>query len=238
MSQFPILITTAIKPPANLPYLKLSDHNLRMAATKAAILYWAAQGSKNIVVVDSTNTQPLNKEDFKLMRDCGAKVEVLTFRQDHEEIIKYGKGYGEGNIIKHAIEHSRILQSSEYFYKITGKCFCRNFEFIDEIIRKNTLKGIFWKLFDRNFAGNELHLADTRFYFTSKSFFIDSLFPVYQSAKDISIERLLVDTLNEHLKIGYVQRSQISGFAGGFGGKYSEQDLGYLEHQFPVWFKP
>jgi hypothetical protein len=237
MSQYPILITTAIKPPDNLPYLVLSDHNARLAATKAAILYWVAQGSKNIVVVDSTNTSPLNKEDFKLLRDCGTKIEVLTFRQDQDEIMQHGKGFGEGNIIKHAIENSKLLQCSEYFYKITGKCFCRNFEFIDEIVLKNNIKTIFWKLFDRNFAGNNLQLADTRFYFSSKSFFMNTLYPVYQNAKNVSVERLLVDTLNEHLTAGYVQRSQISGFAGGVGGKYQEQDLGYLEYQFPVWFR-
>ena len=231
---YPILISCAIKPPRRLKATKLIDPHIRLAATKSAIFYWVALGAKEIVIVDSTNTSPLSNDDIEIVEKCGVKVEILLFQQNDEEIEVYGKGYGEGYIIKHAIEYSKILSTHEYFYKITGKCFCRNFMDLDSLINQNKIKSIFWRLFDRHFNGGDLRLIDTRFFFTSKSFFMDYMFPVYIQAKDFSIERLIVTVLAEKLAAVYVKRPQISGFSGGFGAIYSENDLGYLEHSFPA----
>ncbi|MBV8887332.1 MAG: hypothetical protein JO235_25510 [Chroococcidiopsidaceae cyanobacterium CP_BM_RX_35] len=41
--------------------------------------------------------------------------------------LEYGKGWGEGEIIEYAINHSKILNKSTRFYKVTGRLFVENF---------------------------------------------------------------------------------------------------------------
>lgn len=231
----PVLITSAIKPPADLPYLAMSDFNHRLIAIKAALFYWIAQGTKKIVVVDSTGTSPINAADSAVIDSLGVELEILTFLQNDDEIRQFGKGYGEGKIISYALNHSSIIGRSDFLYKCTGKCFCRNFRLLDGIIKGNNLKAVFWRLFDRNFVGPDLSLVDTRFFFTSKDFLKSFVLPAFESAKNISVERTLAPVLTSELEQAYIARSQITGFAGGVGGEYAQIDLGHLESSFPSW---
>ena len=231
----PILITTATNPPLNLPYLEMSNHIERTIATKCAIFYWIAQGAKKIIVVDGTNSPSLNDRDIQLIQSSGAMIESLAFSQDDNEIRQYGKAYGEGKIIRFALENSEILNRHEFFYKCTGKCFCRNFLEISDVIERNNIFSIFWRLFDRNFSGDDLMLADTRFFYTSKEIAKKIILPAYEESKNVSIERLLAPILNKAFARTYLQKSMITGFAGGVGGQYDEFNLGYLDQQFPAW---
>jgi len=213
----------------------MSDHVERMIATKCAIFYWVAQGAKKIVVVDGTGTPALDDRDIKLIESSGAMIESLSFAQDDAEIRQYGKAYGEGKIIRYALEGSKILNEHEFFYKCTGKCFCRNFRDISELIERNNINALFWRLFDRNFNGDDLMLADTRFFYSSREIVKQVLLPAYEESKNISIERVLAVILGKTFGRAYIQKSLITGFAGGVGGQYDEFNLGYLDQQFPVW---
>lgn len=231
---YPVVITSAIKPPKLIPHTEMTDPCARLAAVKCAVYYWVALGVKNIVFVDSTNTSPFHENDIRDIENCGVDLEILLFQQDDKEVLSFGKGFGEGKIISMAINNSHILNKSDYFYKITGKCFCKNFLTINELIIKNDIKNMFWRMFDRNFLGSDLSLIDTRFFFTSKSFYLANLHELYLSAKNISIERLIGPVLESRLTHAYSERAQISGFSGGTGGQYMEYELGYLEKNFPI----
>jgi hypothetical protein len=231
----PVLITTAIKPPSDLPFLKMTDDRERLIATKCAIFYWVAQGAKKIVVVDGTNTPALDERDIALIESSGTAIESLAFAQDDSEIRQYGKAFGEGRILRFALEQSQILKQHDFFYKCTGKCFCRNFPEIAGIIERNNINSIFWRLFDRNFYGDDLTLADTRFFYTSTEIARQMLLPAYEESKNVSIERVLAVILGKTFARTYIQKSLITGFAGGVGGQYDEFNLGYLDQQFPAW---
>jgi len=231
----PVLITTAIKPPSDLPFLKMSNERERLIATKCAIFYWVAQGAKKIVLVDGTDRPALDERDIALIESSGTQIESLAFAQDDSEIRHYGKAFGEGRIIRFALDHSRILREHEFFYKCTGKCFCRNFPQISDVIERNTINAMFWRLFDRNFHGDDLSLVDTRFFYTSTDIARKIILPAYEESKNVSIERVLAVILNQTFARTYVQKALITGFAGGVGGQYDEFNLGYLDQQFPAW---
>lgn len=213
----------------------MSDERERLIATKCAIFYWVAQGARKIVVVDGTNSPALDARDLDLIESTGTIIESLAFAQEDDEIRLYGKAFGEGRIIRFALERSQILKENDFFYKCTGKCFCRNFLDIAGVIERNNIQALFWRLFDRNFHGDDLTLVDTRFFYTSTQIARQIILPAYDESRNVSIERVLALVLNKTFARTYLQKSLITGFAGGVGGQYDEFNLGYLDQQFPAW---
>lgn len=49
------------------------------------------------------------------------RLEVLGFVGDREAMERYGKGYGEGEIMAYALAHSRVLAEVDGFLKVTGR---------------------------------------------------------------------------------------------------------------------
>lgn len=148
----PILITSCINPVAN--FTALSDPVVRLKETLNAVELWLKIGVKNIVICDGSGYQ------FDEFRETGtANIEFISFFNDQKKTKSQGKGYGEGEIIKHAISSSNLIKKSGFFAKCTSKLFVENY----------------WSLLN-NFNGNFLadvqgllqpKYLDTRFYISS-----------------------------------------------------------------------
>ena len=234
--EVPILITTAINPPRDMPYLKLFDPTLRKISCKAAIYYWIALGQKKIVIADSTNVNLFNLIEIEEFTSFGVTVEQLKYNQDNTLIISKGKGYGEGLILKYALDNSHILNESTNFYKCTGKIFVRNFKLINNIIISNKINNIFWKYFI-DFLDIK-PFVDTRFFYCEKSFAKDYLVPAFlesddnHSACEYQVFKLLK---NMRIPENNFIKPKISGVEGGTGELYFDESLGYLDTNFPCW---
>ena len=235
MAEIPLLITSAIEPNPNQKSLVMVQKEERLIATKASIFLWASLGQKKIIVCDSTDHKILEKNDISLLKKINVDFEQIKLKVNDDDIISYGKAYGEGKIIDYAIESSTIMSQSDYFFKCTGKYFCRNYETILKLITEHNLKTVFWRLFDRSFAGLDMSVIDTRFFFTSKNFFNNYLSKVYLEKINKSIERRLLNVLDENLKPSYLIKPQIFGISGGNGGSTLELNLGDLDESFPSW---
>src|SRR3974390_1802726 len=94
-----ILITTAIRPPSGVPYLKMTDSSSRTVATRCGIFFWASQKVKNIVIADATGCKVLCAEEEDLLAKMGVNVEQISYNQDNDSIKERGKGYAEGLLI-------------------------------------------------------------------------------------------------------------------------------------------
>ena len=73
------------------------------------------------------------------------------------------------------------------------------------------------------------------FFFTNKIFFKNYLSEVYLEKVNISIERRILNALNENLKPSYLIKPQIFGISGGNGNPTLELNLGDLDRSFPGW---
>lgn len=102
------------------------------------------------------------------------RFEYLSFRGNREECDKKGKGYGEGEIIAYAMEHSQYLRQEKYFYKITGKLKVAN---IDELITDDN-HSYFMRYCDR------VGKVDTKFYKLLLSDYNRGLGSVYVNVDD------------------------------------------------------
>jgi len=229
-----ILITTAIAPPVNTPVLRMTDSNMRSITTKAAIYFWVGQGLKSLVICDATGSSVLNPEELATLGKLGVNVEQLSYQQDGALLVQRGKGFAEGQLIKFAVENSQLLRQSEYFFKCTGKMFCRNFAPLAELIARNNIGNMFWRLFESSLV--DRNLVDARFFYTSTSDFQRLVLPAYDQATETRILEYHLSVGLDSLSRGTSFRPQLSGFSGALGTQCPESYLGELEVAYPCWY--
>ena len=227
-----VLITTATNPPKDIFVLEMSDISKRTITAKAAIFFWGALGVKKIVIADATGQTLLDDQEVLMLNRMDVEVEQIYYFQNKDLVIRKGKGYGEGSLIKFALQNSEFLKSATNFFKCTGKVYCRNFSEIFNMIQQNNIQNIFWRdVFDSS--------LDTRFFYTSKNFTENFLIPAYENVDDrnnLMSEHCVLKVANEHLMKGASIRPMLSGFSGSLNQPYFDASLGYLDQNLPCWF--
>jgi hypothetical protein len=101
----------------------------------------------------------------------GAKIECLFFENDQRAVIERGRGYGEGEIVRYAIEHSREINAAGAFAKCTSKLWVENYQ---DCMRYWNGSGVFKGVFDNVFsalAKTKFVYIDTRFYLVTVDFY-------------------------------------------------------------------
>jgi hypothetical protein len=78
----------------------MKDPVVRTIAAKAALYFWVAQGSEQIVLADATETNLLTEDEAAEVDKSRTRVEQINYKQASEDVIRKGKGYGEGKLIK------------------------------------------------------------------------------------------------------------------------------------------
>jgi len=118
-------------------------------------------------------------------------LEILSFDGNREAQI-YGKGYGEGRILEHVLNHSKWIQGRTIIYKITGRLFVENFQEIRAVHAQ-----------DENVYAER----DTRFFKTEASFFKDVLVDKYKEVNDPQVmylehvyDKYLAPVMNSKVK--------------------------------------
>jgi hypothetical protein len=231
----PLLITSAIQPPPNVPFLQLTDPIKRKLATKAALLFWVMKGVKRIVLADATGGTALSEAEVAELRTLQVETEQISYAQDVARLIERGKGYAEGQLIEFALRSSQILSGATHFYKSTGKTFVRNFADIHNLILRNSFDVMFWKRVEPHTLMQPW--ADCRFYFTSMDFARQQLIPAYQRTDDkvAACEYHIMQELNRSATTGLGLRPFVCGVEGGTDQDYFDQSLGILDTQLHCW---
>ncbi len=224
-----LLITGAINVVA--PNTILNDSKLRTTLYVNSILNWVSQTSiQKIVFCENTHSIPIELKKslsyigFVLNKD----IELLTFQGDELSIKKYGKGYGEGEIIKYALENSSLLKNSVAFFKLTGKFFIKNF---DKIKISTQNKNCFL-LQSTKFRNNKQ--IDTRFYYVNKEFYMQYLLDSYKLVNEseyIYLEHVLYSELlkHKHEISSFIHYPKLEGFSGSMGSKTEYHGLLYFK---------
>lgn len=231
----PLLITSAIQPPPNVPFLQLTDPLKRKLATKAALLFWVTKGVRRIVVADATGSKLLSDEEVAELRSLQVETEQISYAQDVARLIEKGKGYGEGQLIEFALRSSQLLGEATHFYKSTGKTFVRNFADIHNLIVRNSFDVMFWKRVEPHILMQPW--ADCRFYFTTVDFARRHLLPAYLRTEDkvAACEYHILQELNRTATTGLALRPFVQGLEGGTDQDYFDQSLGVLDTQLQCW---
>jgi hypothetical protein len=129
------LLLTATIDPMGMTHLARGDPGVRETDYRTALERWLRHGDWPIVFCENSGHDLSGIE--RVARACpNREVELLQFRgQTFPRHL--GKGYGDLLIIRHALEHSRILRSADAVLKVTGRYYVENARAIVDGMRRN-----------------------------------------------------------------------------------------------------
>lgn len=215
----PILLTSSVV--AMDPTVLLKDQESRVFHTIESIQKWSKIApNAQFVICDGSGFDftYLLKERFPCL-----DIECLFFINDSQKIQHYGKGYGEGEIIRYALAHSVYLSQSTWFAKCTAKLWVENFlECASEWNSQFLCKAFFSHIF--SLKKTQLEYIDTRFYLVDKTFYMKYFSDVHLELGGEHVmsieENFLKVVLKKDLKRIIFETPPIISGVGGGSGKY------------------
>ncbi len=163
----PLLLTSSVV--AHDRSVRLTNTNERAHLALESIGQWLKiDPTLPLVLCDGSN---FDFSTLVLAKFPNARIEYLFFDNDQHAVQNFGRGYGEGEIIRYALNHSRFIAEAGYFAKCTSKLWVNNFQeclagWNDRLL----CKGVFLDVFSP-FKKTSFSYIDTRFYIASVPFY-------------------------------------------------------------------
>lgn len=231
----PILLTSCVI--VSDHSVSLKDENSRIRLTIESIEKWLAISSDlRLVICDGSN---FDFSKIVLEKFPKAKIECLFFENNKELVGLYGKGYGEGEIVKYALQNSVYLKESDFFAKCTAKLWVENFFECLKCWNGTFLcKGYFSNVF--SFKKTQFSYVDTRFYLVNKSFYLKNLVSAYLNVggeQGLSLEHCFRDVIlkEQYKKIMFNVPPVICGVGGGSGTYYKNNLKRRIKEVIRLW---
>jgi hypothetical protein len=169
-----------------------------------------------------------------------AKVECLCFMNDHTMVLEKGRGWGEGEIVRYAIENSQTIRSAGAFAKCTSKLWVSNYLDLMEVWNGSLLlKGVFLHVFSA-FQKTAFDYIDTRFYVVSVATYIQLFVDAHLSIDQHSghgLEQCFLDVVQKQQQRGVLttRAPVIEGVGGGIGRAYQNPLKRRLKERLRLW---
>ena len=215
----PLIITSAITPEA--PFVAISDVNQRLLLTFNSIKKWRLlYPNLKIILCDGSNYK-FDLDNEKSFFEKMGEIEILSFKNNYENVKKFGKGYGEGEIIAYALENSIYLKGADNFAKCTSKLWVTN---LQNLIDKYNGKLNIYKNYNSTFS-IKLRQCDTRFYIVNKNLYKKYFLNIHENVNDYSgiyLEHCFANAIKIN-KLGltnFDNKPLINGYSGSTGSIY------------------
>lgn len=219
---FPILLTATVV--IQDKSTVIFDSNVRLLQYQIAIEKWISIGVKKIVFCENTCTSIMNENLKHLIESNDVEFEEILFKGSVEKISAKGKGFGEGEIIRYAIEKSDIIKRDQYFFKVTGRLFIKNFLDIKCFIQRENPQGFFLFL-----KGNKV---DTRAFFSDINFYQKNMLFSYVHVDDKAgafLEHCFYDVLKSiPFRASLGPSPKYAGVSGSTGGSYEMSGIRFF----------
>ena len=122
------LVMTATFKPADTPGLVVRDEDERLLQYLCALVSWARAAHVGRIVFGENSNTPFDfSRIVRHLESAGKQVEVLIF-DGNKDSARFGKGFGEGEILEHVWNNSVLLRAAPSFFKVTGRLFVDNFD--------------------------------------------------------------------------------------------------------------
>lgn len=205
----------------NVPFNSLVDYDVRLRQYLHSIEFAIDNYSTIEKIVFCENT--CYDYDFSLLskkaKSKGKEFEYLTFQGNYDQIQKLGKGYGEGEIIKYALENSHLLKTESSFYKLTGRLIVKN---MDRLIKTtHTSNAFIFK--QKEISDRPANYFETYFYKVEIALYKQYLIEAYLSCNDNEhkhLEHVFYDELSALQLRSFKFPPLVSGMLGSSGELY------------------
>lgn len=165
--KIPVLLTSSVVAYDTGVALANTEERVRLAVESVA--HWLMiDPTLQLVLCDGSSFDftPIVRVKFP-----SACIECLYFENSQALVKQHGRGYGEGEIVRHAVRHSRFIAEADCFAKCTSKLWVDNFQQCLEQWNGHLLcKGVFLHVFSP-FKKTRFAYIDTRFYIASRSIY-------------------------------------------------------------------
>jgi hypothetical protein len=122
MKTSPLLITASLDA-GKTPYVALSSTALRVEAYLEGLLAWCREPWVRSIVFAKNCAARIRPEVLEQVAATYGKTLEFMQVESAPRTVTQGKGFGEGDMIRQALQKSEILREAEDFIKITGKLF-------------------------------------------------------------------------------------------------------------------
>ena len=160
-----LIVTGTVSPPEGLNATVLMDPSERERQYIVSLKWFIEESDFYKIVFCENSNAALDLSALEILaQEHGKLFEYISFEGDVEKIRKCGKGYGEGQIIDYALDHSKLVEGEDYFYKITGRIIIKN---INEILHRGHNKRAFilckWSWMHTWFYGMPIQIYEKNF---------------------------------------------------------------------------
>lgn len=232
-----LIITSCIYPFSS--FVKLTNPEEREILHIEALKRWILESNFEAIIICDNSNYSYSDELVVLAKSKGKTLEILSFEGDKIKSERYGKGYGEGEIMKYVLKNSSLINNYESFCKVTGKLFIKN---------SNKYLG-FKKIdfafdFSYNFLWNKekVDCVYTNFYYANLSMFKFFLEDEYLKVRDdegFFLEHVYASALNKGVDIKLMPILPIiSGVSGSSGSSYSYRRLWLVSVKYLLLLTP
>ncbi len=236
-----VILLTACVNSKGMAYTVLQDKDMRLKQYKDALLWYLEHTKEAVVLVE--NTMCDFSKDFESYIESG-RLEFLIFEGNNYDRT-LGKGFGEGLIIKYAMEHSKLLAKAEMITKITGRLKITNVENLVKVSNSvNTVYGNVSVI-------NKRFLCDSRFFIAPRDFVCDYFLSGMNDLNDSMcyyFEHMFYDKIVEWKKKGNRHKEfylpvDVVGISGTSGNvytlkksRYISSIIKYVAHLFGIYW--
>jgi hypothetical protein len=234
--QIPILLTSSVI--AHDPGVSLSKTEERLHYSMQSIEKWLAIAPNvPLVLCDGSN---FDFAPHVADRFPAARVEYLQFENNQALVRTLGRGYGEGEIVRYALDHSQSIRKAGCFAKCTSKLWVDNYQ--DCVHQWNStqlFKGVFSNVFSLHRPVHFDYL-DTRFYIIStdayQKYYADAHLHIDLKNGGNLEESFLSIFLKEQFKNSLLSVAPvIQGVGGGIGFSYDNSLRRRIKEDFRLW---
>lgn len=221
-----VLLITATILPQDKRFLMIKEPKQRLQQYLDCLSFFIVKTDvSRIVLCDNSNYDFPCDMMGALAERYGKKLEIIQFTGNTKKIAVQGKGYGEGELIKYALNHSVLLRKAEYFIKVTGRLKVLN---INQIIKKMDITKIYINKEIRNFRkyGKQKSM-NTVLYGIPRKIYLSTFADVYIDVcdkKGIYLEHVFYDRIvkNKLTVYNIPHFPVINGVSGSLGSRYQE----------------
>jgi hypothetical protein len=231
----PLLLTSSVI--AHDQGVTLSDPHERKRHTLESVAQWLAIDAQlRIVLCDGSG---YDFSDDVQSRFPQAHIECLRFENNQRLVKEFGRGYGEGEIVRYALEHSRFVAQAGCFAKCTAKLWVENYaECLHQWNGQLLCKGVFDNALSL-LQMPRLSYIDTRFYIASvacyRTYFLEAHRAIDKDAGH-GLEQTFLSVFQQHRIEGALFRNYpvIQGLGGGTGKYYKTSSIRLLKENLKM----